>query len=81
MKNGCDYTATSHKYQISYGQAYQWVRKFKECGMDSLRDKRGRTKPVEEMSEVERLRAENRLLVAKNKSMELENAFLKNSTR
>lgn len=45
--------------------------------MDSLRDKRGRTKPVEEMSEVERLRAENRLLVAKNKSMELENAFLK----
>ena len=49
--------------------------------MDSLRDKRGRTKPVEEMSEVERLRAENRLLVAKNKSMELENAFLKNSTR
>lgn len=77
MKNGCDYTATSHKYQISYGQTYPWVRKFKEYGMDSLRDKRGRTKPVEEMSEVERLRAENRLLVAKNKSMELENAFLK----
>lgn len=77
LKNGCNYSETALKYQISYGQAYQWVRKFKEKGIDSLKDKRGRTKPVEEMSEVERLRAENRLLAAENKGMELENALLK----
>lgn len=50
MKNGSNYSETSLKYPISYGQAYQWVRKFKENGIDSLRDKRGRTKPVNEMS-------------------------------
>jgi hypothetical protein len=35
----------------------------KNCGrVDALQDRRGRTKPVEEMSELERLRAENRIL-------------------
>lgn len=77
LKNGCNYSETSLKYQISYGQAYQWVRKFKENGIAGLKDKRGRTKPMEELSEVERLRAEIRLLAAENKSIELENAFLK----
>lgn len=61
LKNGCNYSKTSLKYQISYGDAYQWVRKFRENGIAGLRDKRGRTKPAKELSEVERLRAENTL--------------------
>lgn len=65
------------KYQISYGQAYQWVRKYRAKGIEGLRDKRGQTKPVEEMSELEQLRMENRLLAAENKRMELEDSFLK----
>lgn len=61
---------TSVKFQISYGQAYQWVKKFREKGIDGLIDKRGQIKPVEEMSELERLRAENKLLGAENRGME-----------
>lgn len=77
LKNGCHYSETSVKYQISYGQAYQWVKKFREKGIDGLKDKRGQAKPTEEMSELERLRVENRLLTAENKRVELENGFLK----
>ena len=40
-------------------------------------NRRGRVKPECEMSELERLRAENRLLKAENKRQELEMLFLK----
>lgn len=77
IKNHNNYAGAALKYQISYQQVYQWVRKFKEKGIDGLQDNRGRTKPVDEMTELERLRSENRLLHAENKRMELENEFLK----
>lgn len=40
-------------------------------------DKRGRRKPEEEMTELEKLRAEKRILEARNKRLETENAVLK----
>ena len=50
----------------------------KNCGrVDALQDRRGRTKPVEEMSELERLRAENRILRAEKERAEMEASFLK----
>ena len=45
--------------------------------MESLTDKRGRTKPEAEMTELEKLRAENKLLKTQNKRQEMEMAFLK----
>ena len=64
IENGKNYPATIEKYGVSYQQIYSWVRKYEEKGVDGLKDGRGRTKPVEEMNEVEKLRAENRLLKA-----------------
>lgn len=77
IENQNNYAGAALKYQVSYQQVYQWVRKFKEKGIDGLQDNRGRTKPVDEMTELEKLRCENRLLQAKNKRNELENKFLK----
>jgi transposase len=77
IENQNNYAGTALKYQVSYQQVYQWVRKFKEKGIDGLQDNRGRTKPIDEMTELEKLRSENRLLQAENKRMELENEFLK----
>lgn len=77
IKNKNNYAGAALKYQVSYQQVYQWLRKFKEKGIDGLKDNRGRTKPVDEMTELEKLRNENRLLHAENKRMELENEFLK----
>ena len=54
-----------------------WVRKYEEGGVDKLKDNRGKTKPVEEMTEVEKLKAEMKILEAKNRQLEIENAFIK----
>lgn len=72
-----NYAATIEKYGISYQQIYAWVRKYHEKGVEGLVDKRGRRKPEEEMTELEKLRAEKRILEARNKRLETENAVLK----
>ena len=72
-----DYGLTVETYKVSYQQVYGWVRKYEEGGVDKLKDNRGRTKPMEEMSEVEKLKAEMKILEAKNRQLEIENAFIK----
>ena len=77
IESGNDYTVVIEKYGVSYQQIYSWVRKYNEKGVEGLQDKRGRRKPESELSEVEKLRAENRILAARNKRLELENLVLK----
>lgn len=77
ISQGCDYSGTALKYGISYQQARNYTVKYQSKGPDALQDRRGRTKPEEEMSEIERLRAENRLLRAQKESAEMEVSFLK----
>ncbi len=77
IRNNKDYGLTVETYNVSYQQIYQWVRKYEEGGVDKLQDNRGRTKPESELSEVERLRLEIKLLEAKNRQLEIENAFIK----
>ena len=77
IENHKDYQLAADTYQ----QVYSWVRKYEAQGVESLTealtDKRGRTKPESEMTELEKLRAENKLLKAQNKRQEMEMAFLK----
>lgn len=77
IENSSDYYAAAEKYKVSYQQVYSWVKKFESRGIDGLVDGRGRTKPESELSESNKLKAENRLLEAKNKDLEIENEFLK----
>ena len=77
IENGNDYTGTIEKYGVSYQQIYSWVRKYNEKGAEGLVDKRGKRKPESEMTELEKLRTENRMLEARNKRLELECAVLK----
>ena len=77
IENGKDYPKTIEKYGVSYQQIYSWIRKYEEKGVDGLCDGRGRTKPFDEMNEVERLKAENRLLRAQIEEKEMENLLLK----
>ena len=77
IEQGNDYAAAIEKYGVSYQQIYSWVRKYQEKGAEGLQDKRGKRKPEFEMSELEKLRAENRMLAARNKRLELENIVLK----
>ena len=77
IEHGKDYGLTVERYQVSYQQIYSWVRKYEEQGVDGLVDRRGKTKPEDELSEAERLRQENRILQAKLKEKEMEIALLK----
>ena len=77
IEHGNDYTAAIEKYGVSYQQIYSWVRKYNEKGAEGLVDKRGKRKAESEMTELEKLRAENRMLEARNKRLELECAVLK----
>ena len=72
-----DYSAAAKAYSCSYGQVYSWVKKYAANGVDGLKDGRGRTKPEEELSEVEKLKAENRLLKAEKKKQQMEIDLLK----
>jgi transposase-like protein len=77
IEHGNDYVATIEKYGVSYQQIYSWVRKYNEKGAEGLVDKRGKRKLESEMTELEKLRAENRMLEARNKRLELECAVQK----
>ena len=77
IEHNKDYGLTVETYKVSYQQIYAWVRKYEEGGVDKLKDNRGRTKPVEEMSEIEKLKAEMKILEAKNRQLEIENEFIK----
>lgn len=77
IEQGKDYGAAIERYRVSYQQVYSWVRKYEKAGVAGLSDRRGKRKPLEEMTEVERLRAENRMLKAENKLKEMEIEVLK----
>ena len=75
--NAMNYALTAKEYNCSYGQVYTWVKKYEERGVEGLYDRRGRSKPMEELTETERLQAENRLLKAQTKQQQMEINFLK----
>ena len=77
IEHNKDYGLTVETYNVSYQQIYAWVRKYEEGGVDKLKDNHGRTKPAEEMTEVEKLKAEMKILEAKNRQLEIENEFIK----
>ena len=77
INGGMNYEKTAELFNVSYQQVYQWVHKYQEKGVDGLIDRRGKAKPVSEMTEVEKLRAENKLLRAQLERKKLENLFLK----
>lgn len=77
ISHGKDYGATIEKYNVSYQQIYSWVKKYEAKGIDGLIDKRGKTKPEAELTDMDRLKAEMKMLEAKNFELEMENRLLK----
>lgn len=77
IESGTSYEEIAEKYGISYQQIYQWVRKYQEHGIDGLQDRRGKRKALEDMTEIDRIRAELKMEQAKVKHLELENRVLK----
>jgi transposase-like protein len=75
--NANNYALTAKEFDCSYGQVYSWVKKYEAQGVEGLYDRRGRKKPANELTELEKLQAENRLLKAQTKQQQMEIDFLK----
>ena len=69
-----NYAKTSEQFEISYQQVRNYTIKYEKQGVEALRDRR---KPEAEMSELEKLRAENRILRAEKEHAQMEADFLK----
>lgn len=72
-----NYAETAQKYQVSYQQVYTWATKYERDGVEALQDRRGKRKTEDEMSELEKLKAQNKLLQAENRRKQMEIEFLK----
>lgn len=72
-----NYAETSEKFEVSYQQVRNYTLKYEDKGVEGLRDRRGKRKSETEMSELERLRAENRILRAEKERAKMEADFLK----
>lgn len=74
---GHSYSQAAEHFNVSYQQARSWVLKAEQNGYPALKDRRGRTKPREEMTELERLKLENRQLRTKLKEQGVLEKFVK----
>ena len=72
-----NYAEAAEKYKVSYQQARNYTIKYEAGGVEALKDRRGRSKSPEEMSELEKLRSENKILRAEKERVEMEVSFLK----
>lgn len=77
IKNNSDYKTIAEKYSVTYGQVYNWVKKYKAHGSVGLEDGRGKGKPQSIMTEDEIKDAEIKALKERNKYLEMENEVLK----
>lgn len=77
IANNKNYALTMEKYNVSYQQIYLWVRKYEERGIDGLIDRRGKAKAESDLTEIDRLKAQNQILEAEKRRLEMEINVLK----
>jgi len=77
LANEKNYQETAAKYEVSYQQVYQWVRKFEDGGEEALQDRRGRIKPIEERTPEDELRLKIQQIERENERLRAENLLLK----
>lgn len=77
IANDKNYALTMEKYSVSYQQIYLWVRKYEQKGIDGLIDGRGKAKAESDLTELDRLKAQNQILEAEKKRLEMEINVLK----
>ena len=78
LKQDKNYGATAKKYNVSYAQVYNWVKRYIELGEPGLEDRRGKRKDSQVgRSEKERLDIEMAQLKHENEMLKMEVALLK----
>ena len=68
-------SGTAEKFLVSYQQARNYTVKYEKDGLNALQDNRGKRKPDDVLTEIEKLRAELKLEKAKRQKAEMEASF------
>ena len=77
INNNSNYKETASKFNCSYTQVYNWVKKYTLEGAEGLSDKRGHRKQQESLTSEELLSRENAKLSKRNTELEREIELLK----
>ena len=77
ISHGHNYAEASGKFKVSYQQARTYTIKYESGGVTALQDNRGKRKPEDALTEVEKLRAELKLQKSRLQRAEMELSFLK----
>lgn len=77
LENDHNYILAAKEFKVSYAQVYSWVKKYEARGLAGLKDTRGKGKAIEDMTDLEKLKAENKILEARNYHLQMENDLLK----
>lgn len=78
IANEMNYTAATTQFNVSYGQVYAWVKKFKQDGPEGLADRRGKAKEDNgQLTELELKDLEIKRLKARLANVSTEVAVLK----
>ena len=76
IRRGKDYLLTSMIYDVSYGQIYNWVKKYEQGGYEMLKERRGRPSPESHMSPEQLERIRRRIRSIKRKKPKLDAEFI-----
>lgn len=72
-----NYKETAKKYGCSYAQIYNWCKKYEDTGNEGLNDNRGRKRPQNELSELEKAQLQVKELQRQLEISQRENMLLK----
>ncbi|WP_290079346.1 helix-turn-helix domain-containing protein [Lactobacillus taiwanensis] len=72
-----NYKETVKKYGYSYAQLYNWCKKYKDIGNEGLNNNRGRKRPQNELSELEKVQLQFKELQRQLEISQRENRLLK----
>lgn len=78
LANNRNYAETAIKYDVTYQNVYQWVKKYEALGEPGLEDRRGK-KPGDAVPRTpeEEMKARIAKLEAQNRILQMENDLLK----
>lgn len=80
IKHGKDYRRAVEKYQVSYSQVYNWVRKYERLGIEGLKDHRGHqlaSRSLKELTTEQKYQRQLQEFKHQNELLAAENYYLK----
>ena len=77
ISHGKNYMECIAKFGISYQQIYTWVKKYEQSGFNGLEDRRGRRKPEEVLTELEKAQRRIKDQDAEIRMLRMKDDFLK----